>query len=446
MKFKKMKTKRIFTIGLFLIVSLTYAQTPLVTHMFTADPTARVFDGKLYVFPSSDIVCEEGKSENGFCMPYYHVFSTDDLTTWEDHGKIIDQTDVPWGKKDGFGMWAPDCVEKDGIYYYYYPAPPKDKSAFRRIGVATATSPKGPYTLEKDYIKGVKGIDPNVLVDDDGRAYLYYGGGENLYVVELNSDMKSIKGKPKLIKDLPGKYKEGAFMFKKDGMYYFTFPHAPSGSEEISYATGKNPMGPFEYKGIILERWKDGCWTNHHSIVEFKNQWYIFYHHHDISKNQHLRSMRADSLFFDDKGLILKKKATLRGIGNSKIDKPIQIDRFSSAENLQVNRLKDTSVVGWQLDYIKPNAFVTYNSVDFGESKPTSVTFKVSSGSKGGIIKLFIDGELVTTATVKNTGGWDNWKKVKTPLKKSNKGLHNIKLSFEGESEYLLNLDWIQFE
>ncbi|ARV16558.1 family 43 glycosylhydrolase [Polaribacter sp. SA4-12] len=421
------------------------AQNPIVTHMFTADPTARVFNGKLYVFPSTDVVCDEGKGENGFCMPSYNVFSTKNLTNWTDHGKIIDQTDVPWGKKDGFGMWAPDCVEKDGIYYYYYPAPPLDKSGFRRVGVATATNPEGPYKLEKTYIEGVNGIDPNVLIDDDGKAYIYFGGGKELFVAELNDDMKSIKGEAKLIEGLPKGYKEGSFMFKKNGTYYFTFPHDKSGSEEIAYATGTNPKGPFEYKGMIMERFKDGIWTNHHSILEYKKQWYIFYHHHDISNNQHLRSMRADSLFFDKKGKILEKKATLRGIGLTSTDKPIQIDRYSDAKGLKVSRLKDKNVVGWNLDYIKPNAFVTYNSVDFCD-RYKKITYRVASGSKGGKIKLYIDNKLISTTEVTNTGNWNTWKEVTTNINKKIKGVKDIKLVFEGDDEYLMNIDWVKFE
>jgi len=424
------------------------AQNPLVKHMYTADPTARVFNDKLYVFPSTDIVCEEGKGENGFCMPSYNVFSTEDLTTWTDHGKIIDQTDVPWGRKDGFGMWAPDCVEKNGTYYYYFPAPPIDKSGFRRVGVATAAKPEGPYTLEKDYMKGVNGIDPNVLVDDDGRAYLYFGGGkgESLKVVELNKDMKTIKGTPKAIKNLPKGYKEGSFMFKKNGKYYFTFPLDQSGSEEIAYATGNSPMGPFEYQGTIMERFKDGIWTNHHSILEYKKQWYIFYHHHDISKNQHLRSMRADSLFFGKKGKILKKEATLRGIGITKTNKPIEIDRFSKANKLKVSRLNDPKVVGWKLEYIEPNAFVTYNTVDFGNKKYKCVTYRASSGTTGGTIKLFIDNEFISETKINNTGDWTTWKTFKTPLKQKLKGIKNIKLVFEGEGKYLMNVDWLKFD
>ncbi len=439
--------KVLFATVMFVAVWDLVAQNPIVTHMYTADPTARVMNGKLYVFPSTDIVCEEGKGENGFCMPSYNVFSTEDMVTWEDHGKIIDQTEVPWGKKDGFGMWAPDCIEKDGVYYYYFPAPPTDKSAFRRVGVATASSPEGPYLLEDDYIKGVDGIDPNVFIDDDGKAYLYYGGGEHLRVAELNSDMKSIKGKGKVVKDLPSKYKEGSFVFKKDGLYYFTFPHNASGSEEIAYAVGKSPMGPFKYKGMIMERWKDGIWTNHHSIVEYKDQWYIFYHHHDISNDQHLRSMRVDSLFFDEKGMILEKKATLRGVGLTSIDKPIQIDRYSDAHKVKVSRIKGSTTVNWQLDYVENGAWVTYNAVDFGNVKPKTVTARVSSGLQGGTIRVIVGGEEVASIKVLNTGNWNTWKEIEVPLTKKIKGVQNVKLTFESNgAKYVANIDWIQFK
>ncbi|MDG2280127.1 MAG: alpha-N-arabinofuranosidase, partial [Flavicella sp.] len=99
-----MKLLKIILVLVLGTLSFLNAQNPLVTHMYTADPTARVMNGKMYVFPSTDIVCEEGKGENGFCMPSYNVFSSEDLVNWEDHGKIIDQTEVPWGVKDGFGM------------------------------------------------------------------------------------------------------------------------------------------------------------------------------------------------------------------------------------------------------------------------------------------------------------------------------------------------------
>jgi len=126
--------------------------------------------------------------------------------------------------------------------------------------------------------------------------------------------MVSIVGEAEVIRELPAEgYKEGSFLFKRGKIYYFTFPHAPSGSEEIAYATGDNPMGPFEYQGIIMDRWKDGCWTNHHSITEYKGDWYIFYHHHDLSGDQTLRSIRVDRLYFNEDGSIQKVIPTDHG-------------------------------------------------------------------------------------------------------------------------------------
>ena len=106
------------------------AQNPLITHRFSADPTARVMNDTLFVFPSSDTTCTQIKGNNGFCMPDYHVYSTTDLTNWTDHGEILSHNTVPWVEKDSYGMWAPDCVEKDGKYYFYFPGNAKRQKCF----------------------------------------------------------------------------------------------------------------------------------------------------------------------------------------------------------------------------------------------------------------------------------------------------------------------------
>jgi len=134
-------------------------------------------------------------------MPGYSMFSTDDMVNWKDHGVILDQNDVPWGAKNRYGMWAPDCVKKGDKYYLFYPGIPEDRSAFRRIGVGVSDSPTGPFVQQPNYINGVKGIDPNVLVDDDGTPYLYYGGGTGigaLKVAKLKPNMTEIEGSPKI--------------------------------------------------------------------------------------------------------------------------------------------------------------------------------------------------------------------------------------------------------
>ncbi|MBI9057112.1 MAG: family 43 glycosylhydrolase [Labilibaculum sp.] len=427
------------------------ADNPLVRHMYTADPTARVMNGKVFVFPSTDIKCEEGKGNNGFCMPIYHVFSSENLFDWTDHGVIIDQADVKWGVFDGFGMWAPDCIEKEGKYYYYFPDMPKDTTAFRRIGVAVADNPEGPYTLEDDYMKGLDGIDPNVFIDTDGQAYLYWGGGEKLYGAKLKANMKELASEPVVINDLPSRYKEGSFVFERNGIYYFTFPHSPHGTEELAYATGDNPLGPFEYQGFFMKRWTNGCWTNHHSIVEYKGQWMVFYHHKDISDNEHLRSMCADNLNFNEDGSIQEVIPTLRGIGVCPATNEIQIDRYSriGEKEIQVNRIGSGLPANWQLDYITNDSWVAYDRVNFEDGNLTEVEINCASAAKGGSVEVRIGGatgKLLAVVKITNTGGWNQWKTFNVKLDKKVSGIQNLVCVFKGEEGNLFNVDWIKFK
>ncbi|TQV67273.1 family 43 glycosylhydrolase [Exilibacterium tricleocarpae] len=450
-------TKAIFLFLLAAVVGLftssVTADNPLVTHMYTADPTARVFNGRLYIFPSTDITCKEGFGNNGFRMPSYNVFSSQDLNRWTDHGLIVDQSEVPWGVKDGFGMWAPDVIEKGGKYYFYFPNIPTDKSAFRRIGVATADRPEGPYTVMETYVEGIKGIDPNIFIDDDKQAYIYWGGGEELFGARLKDNMLELASKPQVIEKLPAKYKEGPFVFKRDNIYYFTFPHAPDGSEELAYATGTSPLGPFEYQGLFMERWRDGQWTNHHSIVEYKNQWYVFYHHHQISKNQHLRSMRADYLFFDSAGRIQRVEPTLRGIGVARATSKIQIDRYSrlSDKHVKVSRRNDNDLpAAWIVDRVQSGGWVNYDRVDFAAGEANALEVSVASKTLGGTLELRLsgsEGELLAEVPIDDTGDWDNWRLFSAPLKRQVTGVKNLSFLFKGpKNTALFSVDWVRFK
>ena len=124
---------------------------PVISGQFTADPTARVFEGKIYMYPSHDIpsVVTHSDGSPWFSMPDYHVFSSEDLTEWTDHGVILRQEDVPWGKPDAYAMWAPDCVFKDGKYYFYFPDAPASGMGFG-VGVAVSDRPYGPFVPEAE--------------------------------------------------------------------------------------------------------------------------------------------------------------------------------------------------------------------------------------------------------------------------------------------------------
>lgn len=151
------------------------APNPFIRHMYTADPSAHVWaDGRLYVYASHDINPPRGCD----LMDQYHVFSTDDMVHWTDHGEILRASQVPWGRKEGGFMWAPDCAYKDGTYYFYFPHPSGTYTNDSwKIGVATSKEPAANFTVQ-GYIEGMDPlIDPCVFVDDDGQAYIYNGGG-----------------------------------------------------------------------------------------------------------------------------------------------------------------------------------------------------------------------------------------------------------------------------
>ena len=282
------------------------AQNPLVLDQYTADPTARVFNGKLYVYPSHDILCTEDKGRVGwFCMEDYHIFSSDNLTEWKDHGEILNQTEVAWADPSAYSMWAPDCVERDGKYYFYFPTKPKDEKGFK-IGVAISDSPEGPFVPQEEPIAGVNGIDPNVFIDADGQAYLYWSGG-NIFVAKLKPNMTELASEPEVIANLPQEgLKEGPFVFERNDIYYLTYPHVANKTERLEYAMGPTPEGPFTVTGVIMNESPTGCWTNHQSIVNFKEQWYLFYHHNDLSPDfDKNRSIRADSLSFNPDGTLV---------------------------------------------------------------------------------------------------------------------------------------------
>ena len=213
------------------------AQNPIISEQYSADPTARVFNGKVYLYPSHDIPSPIEKLKEWFCMADYHVFSSTNLTEWQDHGVIVSQDKVPWVQDGSYTMWAPDCVEKDGKYYFYFPAAPKGEEKGFGIGVAVADQPEGPFMPMWKPIEGVHGIDPCVLIDKDGQAYIYWAGA-GLHMAKLKPNMTELASEPKQVEGLPEGFKEGPFAFERNGKYYFTFPwvREKDGTETLAYA------------------------------------------------------------------------------------------------------------------------------------------------------------------------------------------------------------------
>ena len=436
-----------------LIVFLTSdasAQNPLITNMYSADPSARVFGDSVYVYPSHDILATEGKGRVGwFCMEDYHVFASKNLTEWKDDGIVVTQNRIPWVKPDSYSMWAPDCIERNGKYYFYFPTIPKDTSYGRgfAIGVAVADKPSGPFIPQPEPIAGVHGIDPNVFIDKDGQAYLYWAGG-NIYGAKLKSNMLELDGKPEIMQGLPTDkgLKEGPFLFERKGKYYMTYPHVADKTERLEYAMSDSPLGLFKVTGALMDERTD-CWTNHQSITQFKNQWYLFYHYNDLSPNfDKARSIRADSLFFNADGTIKKVIPTLRGIGVTNATMQIQIDRYTAkADNDVTVDFIDTSnrFNGWKTILDKSGAWIQYNTVDFGKKKLKSVIVKAAS-SAGSTLQIHLDdmnSPAIATIIIPQTSQWNE---IKAPLSIYKPGIHHLIVSLQSNAN--VEIDWLKFE
>jgi hypothetical protein len=426
------------------------AQNPLIRNMYSADPSARVLGNRVYIYPSHDILAAPGKGRVGwFCMEDYHVFSSDNLTDWTDHGVIVSQDKVPWVKPDSYSMWAPDCIYRNGKYYFYFPSTPKDTVTYGRnfaIGVAIAAKPEGPYIPQSTPIKGVHGIDPNVFIDKDGQAYLYWSAG-NIYGAKLKDNMLELASEPVILKELPAKgLKEGPYLFERNGIYYLTFPHVEGKIERLEYSIADNPLGPFKMTGVIMDESPTGCWTNHHSVIAFKNQWYLFYHDRDYSPDfDKARSIRADSLFFNADGTIQKVIRTFRGIGVTNATASIQMDRYSAKSGDAAIDFIDTTnkFIGWKTILDKPNAWIQYNTVDFGKNAAKSVNIRAVSTTGATLVIRTKDASGPVLAEVMIPKGSD-WSTVKKSIAAVQPGIKNLVLQLKSEGK--VEVDWISFK
>lgn len=317
----------------------------LIKNIYTADPSAHVFNGKIYIYPSHDIESGIPENDNGdhFNMRDYHVFSMESIDgEITDHGVALDVKDIPWA---GRQLWDCDVAYKDGKYYLYFSL--KDKNDIFRIGVAVSDKPEGPFVAESDPIKGSYSIDPAVLEDNEKDYYIYFGGlwGGQLHryrknkaienpaepadaepalcakIAKLSNNMLEFAEEPRdvLILDENGeplkagdhdrRYFEGPWIHKNNGKYYFSY--STGNTHYLCYAIGDNPYGPFTYGGVILTPVVG--WTTHHSICEFKGKWYLFHHDSVLSGGKTwLRSIKVAELEYNEDGTI----KTIDGGGN----------------------------------------------------------------------------------------------------------------------------------
>ena len=286
------------------------APNPILgSRFFVPDVEAHVWsDGRVYLYGSLDL---PGRME--YCSDRYHVFSSDNLTDWVDHGVAFSLQDTAWAKDLG-ALYAPDCAYRDGTYYLYYCVPDG------RCGVAVSSSPCGPFR-DIGPIAHVHGIDPAVLLDDDGCAYLYWGQMDGVRAARLKDNLTEIDpetvSQPLSVRE--HEFHEGSSVKKIGGKYYYLFTdtHRHGGKATcLGYAVSDHPTCGFRYGGIVVDNFPcdPETWNNHGSLCRIGDTWYVFYHR-STHASRYSRWVCAEPVVFRPDGSMEEVRMTTSGMG-----------------------------------------------------------------------------------------------------------------------------------
>ncbi len=437
------------------------AINPIIQTNFTTDPAPMVHNDTLYVYTGHD---EDGA--DFFWMQEWRVYSTTDMVNWTDHGSPLAIEDFAWGDDRA---WAPQCVERDGKFYFYVPLHSK-LSGTMAIGVAVGDSPVGPFkdAIGKPLVDGSWDyIDPTVFVDDDGEAYLYWGNPE-IYYVKLNRDMVSYDGDvqkvnqtvegfgapgPKeRVKDARYKdsYVEGPWFYKRDGKYYLIYA-AGGVPEHIAYSMSDTPVGPWKYMGEIMPLCDTGSFTNHSGIVDYKGKSYFFYHTGKLPRGGGFgRSVAVEEFAYNPDGTIPTILPTDEGVKAVGTLNPYQRNEAETMAWSEGVRVEPNAATGVYVSDIHNGDYIRISNVDFGSGGPATFGTSVASALRGGTLEVRLDstdGPLVATIDVPGTGGWEEWIYLETPVQVEIPGVHDIFLVCKGrKGPKLFNIDYWQFK
>lgn len=437
--------KRLIFIGILLSVLSIKAQNPITPPgMYIADPEAHVWeDGKLYIYGSRD------ESDEYWCSYSHHVLSSSNLKNWD----VTENAFSSKGENDQVKfhnnlLFAPDAAYKNGTYYLYFCSPGKPKTE----GVATSKNPNGPFVNGKQ-IKGAYSIDPAVLIDDDGQAYYYWGQGKPK-VAKLKENMTEID-ESTITHPLDEKgniaFHEGSSIRKIGNLYYLVFADDSRDNRPtcLGYAIGKSPMGPFTYKGVIIDNvdCDPSSWNNHGSIEKFKEQWYVFYHR-STNNSQKFRKACIEPIFINDDGTIDEVEMTSQGAGE-----PLNSKERIEAEwacglsgNVRIATIEKKDLISEGLNEINNNDTAIYKYLSFNGNE-TIFEVKTSSNSKG-IIEIRLDsdkGKLLGILSINSLSNNTAFNITKGSLKKIKKGKHALHFTFKKKPENKLTLDWFKF-
>jgi beta-xylosidase len=439
--------KKIISIQLLLISGfLAFAQNPILPPgLNLCDPSPRVWnDGKVYFYCSHDFDINDWTGHSNYAV------SSENLIDWEVHKDIFsskgENDQVPYNDAK---LWAPDCMYRDGKYYFYFCQPDLNNME----GVAVSENPTGPFSVGKPIdLKGFNQIDPAVFIDDDGQAY-YIWGQFDLNVAKLNRDMVSLDESSihnKVITENEHHFHEGAFMAKRNGIYYLIYADISRAGmpTSIGYATSSSPFGPYKYGGVIVDNDHSDpqVWNNHGGIFEYKGNWYVAYHRssHNVGG---MRRACIEPIFFNPDGSIPEVEMTSQGAG-------LPLDAFKTIEAERACLVYGTTYIQlWsdnneELTGMNNADRAAYKYIDFGKGNAKTVEFTVSPGTKAGKISVNIGKswhQQIAVVDIPVKQGNEKWITVSANLAKV-EGVHELWLTFLGEGNKLFSVDKFVFK
>ena len=450
--------KSIVIAAVMLLAKSAGAQNPFVQTWCTSDPAPMVHNGTMYVYTGHD---EDGA--DFFWMQEWRVYSTQDMVNWQDHGSPLALESFSWADDRA---WASQTIERDGKFYWYICAHSKISNGMA-IGVAVADSPTGPFrdALGKPLFENGSWdhIDPTVMIDDDGQAWLMWGNPQ-VYYLKLNRDMISYEGEvgklpmteeafggPMMKEREKGKkykdsYVEGPWLTKRNGVYQLLYA-AGGVPEHISYSTAPSPLGPWRYAGEIMPLCDTNSFTNHCGVADFKGHSYFFYHTGKLPQGGGFgRSVAVEEFKYNADGsfpTIMPTDEGVKPVAEFNPYRKVEAETMAFSKGVKTEQNDE---IGVYVSDIHNGDYIKLQNVCFCNKLPRTFTARVASGLRGGQIEVRIDslkGKLLCKLEVPATGGWEKWQTLTADFTELVKGRHDLYLVFTGrKGPKLFNFDW----
>ncbi len=428
------------------------ADYPIASHRYLADPTSVVTENRVYIYCSND---DESPLEGGYNIPNVVCVSSDDMKNWTDHGIVFDaERDTSWAKK----TWAPAAINRNGQFYLYF------GNGGANIGVAVSDQPTGPFkdVLGKPLLdhrtpgvqpaKNMWLFDPAAYIDDDGQAYLYFGGNgdDNVRVAKLKQDMVTVDGE--VIKMHAPNFFEAAWVYKIGETYYFSYSTTPKAGMRIDYMTSDKPTQGFSYAGIVADQPPLNNNNNHASQFLFKDKWYHVYHNRIVATQAGIptgfrRNIALEEFDYDANGSINKIEYTTNAVEQNGYLHPydrVEAETFAAQQGIET---EPSDEGGMNVTDTNDGDWIKVAGVDFGAEGAQSASIRAASEAKSCKIEMrldALDGTQLVVFEIEPTGSSQTWETFHADIEDA-RGVHDLYLKFTGEKGELAHVDWWQF-